>query len=209
MKRGCQSRDVRVRPGDEVPGRGVQALPERFALAAVRAVARQHVRVNHHSRALRLGDRARVVVRLGVDHEQLVDQRELLHQLAPGAVDDRPDRRRLVERRQNGADRQALLLLELQQPAEVAELGVMEVRLGEPAVDAGRDAASEVCRSVGRFERLGLLGAALEGLAVDLLARLDHDDRRPGVLGDGLGQHAEQRAFVVGHVRRPTSRLRP
>ena len=50
------------------------------------------------------------------------------------------------------------------QPAEVAELGVVEVRLGEPAIDARRDAAPELGGAIGRLERLGLLGALLEGL---------------------------------------------
>ena len=194
--------DVGVGPGNEVARRLVEALPECLALADVGAVAVEHLRVADHPRALGLGDRARVILRIGVDHQQLVDERHLLHQLAPRGTHDRADRRRLVERRQDRADRDALLLLERHEHAQVAELAVVEVRLGEPAIDAGGRAAALLGRAVGRLERLGLLGALIEGRAGDRLACLDHDDRRLGMLGDGLGQDAEERAVGVGHVGR-------
>ena len=70
--------------------------------------------------------------------QQLVDERQPLHQLAPRAL-ARSGRWSLASLSvgSTGADGQALLLLELDEPAEVGELGVVVVRLGEPAVDAG------------------------------------------------------------------------
>ena len=63
--------------------------------------------------ALGLGDLAGPVGRRRVDDEDLVEQRHAAHHLADRPADDRPDRLLLVERRQDEADRQALLLLEL------------------------------------------------------------------------------------------------
>ena len=151
--------DVCVRPRDQVARCLVEALPECFALTAVGAVLRQHLGVDDHPGALGLGDPARVVVRVRVDHQQLVDQPHLLHQLASGGTNDGPDGRRLIQRGQDGADGDALLLLESDQAAKIAELRVVVVGLGEPAVDAGRDAAALLGRAIGGLERLGLLGA--------------------------------------------------
>ena len=94
------------------------------------------------------------------------------------APDDRADRLLLVERRQDEADRQALLLLELDEAPQVGELGVVEVRLAEPALDAGRDGAGLLGGAVGGGERLGPRGELLERLPADGLAGLDDDDRR-------------------------------
>ena len=60
--------------------------------------------------------------------------------------------------------REALLLLELDEPAQVGELGVVEVRLGEPALDPGRDGAGFLGRPIRGGERLGALGELLERL---------------------------------------------
>src|SRR4051812_20225004 len=97
------------------------------------------------------------------------------HQLAARALDDRADRGRLVERWQNRADRDPLLLLERDEAAEVRELTVVVVRLGEPAIDARRHAAAVLRRTVRGFERLGLLRALVKRVARDWVARLDHD----------------------------------
>jgi hypothetical protein len=91
--------DVGVAPGDEVAARLEEALPEGFALAAIRAVAGQHVGVLDDARALALGDLASAVGRCGIDHEQLVDERHAVDQDAPGAGHDLPDRRLLVQGR--------------------------------------------------------------------------------------------------------------
>ena len=87
-------------------------------------------------------------------------ERDAAHHLAHRAPDDRPDRLLLVERRQDQRDRHALLLLELDQAAEVGELGVVEVRFGEPALDPGGDGAGLLGGAIGGRERLGLRGAA-------------------------------------------------
>ena len=128
--------------------------------------------------ALGLGDLARPVGRGGVDDQDLVEQRDAADHLADRPPDDRPDRLLLVERRQDEADRQALLLLELDEPAQVGELGVVEVRFAEPAVDPGRDGPRLLGGPVGGREGLGPRGQLLERLAADRLARLDDDDRR-------------------------------
>ena len=52
----------------------------------------------------------------------------------------------------------ALLLLERDEAAQVGELGVVEVRLAEPALDACRDGACLLGRPVGGGEGLGLRG---------------------------------------------------
>ena len=70
---------------------------------------------------------------------------------------------------------------------------MVEVRLGEPAVDLGRDRARLLGRAVRGGQRLRALGELLERLAADRLAGLDDDDGRLGPLGDRLGQGAEQR----------------
>ena len=74
---------------------------------------------------------------------------------------------------------------------------MVEVRLGEPAVDLGRDRARLLGGAVRGGQRLGALGELLERLAADRLARLDDDDGRLRPLGDRLGQRAEQRRAGV------------
>ena len=116
------------------------------------------------ARALRLGDLARPVGRRRVDDEDLVEQRHPADHLAHRAADDRPDRLLLVEGRQDEADRQALLLLERHEPAQVGELGVVEVRLAEPALDPGGHGARLLGGAVGGGERLGPRGELVERL---------------------------------------------
>ncbi len=87
-----------------------------------------------------------------IDYQQLVEQRHLLHQLAPCRTDDVADGGGLIERRQHGADGQPLLVLQVDQPPQVGELAVVVVRLGEPAVDARGDAAALLRRPVGGLE---------------------------------------------------------
>ncbi len=141
--------------------------------------------------ALRLGDGPSLVLRIRIDDQQLVDELVLLHQLASRGTDDRPDRCRLVERWQDRADGHALTLLERDESSQVTELRVVIVRLGEPAIDPGRGAPPLLDGALGRLQRLGLLGALLEGRAVDRVARLDDDDRRPRVLRHLFGQDPE------------------
>ena len=147
--------------------------------------------------ALGLGDLAGPVRRRGVDDEDLVEERHAADHLAHRPPDDRADRLLLVERRQHEADREPLLLLELDQPAQVGELGVVEVGLAEPALDAGRDGARLLGRAVGGGERLGAGGQLLEGRALDRLARLDDHDRRLGARGDRLGECPEQVRLAI------------
>ncbi len=116
-----------------------------------------------------------------------------------------PDRLLLVERRQDQRDRDALLLLELDEAPEVGELGVVEVRFAEPALDARWDGTRLLGGTVGGDERLRLRCQRVERRSADLLARLDDHDRRLGTGGDGLGQRPEQvRVHPVGagHRRR-------
>ena len=89
--------DIRVAPHDDVARRLEQAFPERLALPAVRAVARQHVRVLDDAGTLAGRDLARRVLGGGVDHDQLVHERDGLHEHQPCPTDDGTDRRRLVQ----------------------------------------------------------------------------------------------------------------
>ena len=152
--------------------------------------------------ALGLGDLARPVRRRGVDDEDLVEERHPPDHLADRAPDDRADRLLLVERRQDEADRQALLLLELRQPAQVGELGVVEVRLAEPALDARGHGARFLRGPVRGGEGLGAGRQLLERLAPDRLARLHDDDGRLRARGDRLGHRAEQVGRAVDRGRR-------
>ena len=68
---------------------------------------------------------------------------------------------------------------------------MVEVGLGEPAVDPGRDGARLLGGAVGRGERLGPLGQLLERLAADRLAGLDDDDR--GLAPAGRSPRAARR----------------
>ena len=65
--------DVRVRPDHDVAGRLVEALPERLALAAVAAVARQHLAVDRYPGSLGGGDLPRAVLGVGVHDQELID----------------------------------------------------------------------------------------------------------------------------------------
>ena len=165
-------------------------------------VAAQHVGVLDDPGALGLGDLARPVGRRGVDDEDLVEERHPADHLADRPPDDRADRLLLVEGRQDEADRQALLLLELGQPAQVGELVVVEVRLAEPALDAGRHGARFLRGAVGGGQGLGVGRQLLERLAPDRLAGLHDDDGRLRARGDRLRHRAEQVGRAVDRGRR-------
>ena len=194
--------DVRVGPGDDVAGRLVERLPERLALAPERAVAGQDVGMLDDPGALGLGDLAGPVRRRRIDDDDLVEERHPADHLADRPPDDRADRLLLVERRQDEADREALLLLELDEPAQVRELAVVEVRFAEPALDAGRHGPGLLGRPVGGGEGLGPRRQLLERLAADGLARLDDDDGRARARGDRLGHRPEQVRRDVARGRR-------
>ena len=197
--------DVGVGPHDDVAARREERLPERLALAAERAVARQHVGVLDDPRALGLGDLARPVGRRGVDDEDLVEQRHAPDHLAHAPAHDRADRLLLVERRQDQRDRDALLLLELDEPPEVGELGVVEVRFAEPALDAGGDGARLLGGTVGGDERLRLR-CQLSNVAPPISSRvLTTTTEGLARARDRLGQRPEQvrvHAVAAGHRRR-------
>jgi hypothetical protein len=94
--------DVGVAPGDEIAGRGVQALPERLPLALVAALAGQHVCVPYDPGTLGGGDRDGVVRRSGVDDEQLIDERHRLHERRARRPHDGSDGGGLVEGGEDG-----------------------------------------------------------------------------------------------------------
>ena len=165
--------DVGVDPGDDVPVEHVEALPERLALAAEGAELGQDLGVAVDRHAQLLGDLDGAVGAVRVDDHDLVDERHLVHQRAPHALDDRPDRPLLVQRRQPDADREVLPLLERHELADVGELVGMERVLGEPLVDDDRQRAGALDEGVGVGER-PLAGAQLleRGEADRLLASL-------------------------------------
>ena len=104
------------------------------------------------------------------------------------------------------ADRQPLLLLERRQAGEVGELGVVEVRLGEPAVDPGGDGA-RLLRRRGRRPRAsppaGRAARTSGGRSGSRVLTTMTVGSRP--LGDRLRQGAEQRRAR----RRRAARTRP
>ncbi len=157
--------------------------------------------------AFGLGDLAGPVRRRGVDDEDLVEERDAAHHLPDRPADDRPDRLLLVERRQDQRDGDALLLLELDEAPEVGELGVVEVRLAEPALDADRDGAGLLGGAIGGGERLGAGRELLERRPADDLAGLHDDDGRLRPGGDRLRQRTEQVGLAIG--ARPAGRTRP
>ena len=91
-----------------------------------------------------------------------------------------------------------LRLLERDQAAQVAELGVVEVGLAEPALDPDRDRPALLGGAIGGGERLGARGQLLERRALDPFAGLDHDDRWLRAGRDRLGQRPEQVALAAG-----------
>jgi hypothetical protein len=101
----------------------------------------------------RLGHLASSIGRIGVDDQELVEQREALHQLVAGPADDDADRLFFVQGRQHQADGQTLLALELHQPTQIAELAVVEVRFAEPALDPHRHRSRVLGRPLGRGQR--------------------------------------------------------
>ena len=153
------------------------------------------------SRPLRFGDLARPVSRGGIDHEDLVQERDTADHLPHRLAHDRPDRLLLVEGRQDKADGEALLFLQGHQAVQVGELGMMEVRFAEPALDPDRDGAPLLCCPVCGGERFRAGGQLVEGRAHQALAGLDHDHRWSGAGSDRLWQGAEQVAFAIGAAR--------
>ena len=147
--------------------------------------------------ALAGGNLAGAVVRVGVHDQELVHQWVALHQVPSSPADDGPDRLGLVERRQHQADGQPGLLLEVDQPVEVGELAMMEVRLAEPALDSERYSARIVGRLFGRGQRLLPLGKLIERGLADRLARLDDDHRLARAGRDRLRQRAEEERRTV------------
>jgi len=161
--------------------------------------------MDHDPGAGRLGDLARSIGRIGVDDEQLIEQRMAFHQFAPGPLHDDPDRLLLVERREHQADGQPLLALEVDQAVEVAELAVVEVRFAEPALDPKRDRTGLECGTLGGSQRLGPRLELLERGLADRLTSLDDDDRLAGASGHGFGQRTEQERLAVARGRRRRS----
>ena len=90
-----------------------------------------------------------------------------------------------------------LRLLEGHQAAQVAEFGVVEIGLAEPALHADRDRPPFLGGAVRGGQCLGARGQLVEGGPLDPLARLDHDDGRLGAGGDRLRQRTEQVALAA------------
>ena len=124
--------------------------------------------------------------------QQLVDQRDAVHERLADASDDQADRLLLVEGREAHADRQALPLLQVHQAMEVAELAGVERVLREPPVDDGRQGAALLERGIGRREAPRLGPQVLERPRGDGLSRLHHHHRGAGSGRHRLGQAPEQ-----------------
>ena len=193
--------DVGVGPDHDVAARLVEALPQRLALAGEAAVSRQHLLVDHDARALGPGDFAGSIGRVRVDDEQLVDEGVTLDELAPGPFDDDPDRFLFVQGRQDQADGQSLLVLQVDQARQVPKLAVVEVRLAEPALHSQRDRPRLIGGALGRGKSLGPCLQPLEGGLADRLACLDHDHRLAGPHRDGLRKRPEEERLAGARRR--------
>ena len=75
----------------------MQGLPQIFSLAGMGACFRSDLGGEQHAGPLGCGDAAGLVLRCGVDHEDLIDKRRGFHQLAANTADDFTDGIRLVE----------------------------------------------------------------------------------------------------------------
>ena len=189
--------DVGVDPGDDVAVEDVEALPERLALAGHRADLGQDLRVPHHGHAELGRDLGGAIGAVGVDDDELVDERHPVDEGALDAADDKADRPLLIERRQPDADRQAGLLLERHELARVAELAGVERVLGEPLVDDRRQRVAALRVRVGVGERALRRPQLVEGRGAERLLRLHHDDRRARLADDRLRHRPEQVAPVA------------
>ena len=116
---GDVAEQVGVEEDDEVAGGRGQRLPQRLALAGAGAVGGQHVGGGDDVGAGRPGDRGGGVGGVGVDDQQLVDQRQPAHPALVQVGDQAPDGRRLVPRRQDDADPVAAPALGPQQGVEI------------------------------------------------------------------------------------------
>src|SRR6185295_5223478 len=115
-------RDVRIDPHDDVAAQHVQALPQRLAFADVIAGAGKDLAVDVDRYALLPRDVARAVLGIRVDDDDLVDEREALHQARADRADDAAHRGLFVQRGQADRDGQPLTLLRLDQAPQVREL---------------------------------------------------------------------------------------
>jgi hypothetical protein len=155
-------------------------------------------------RALRLGDLAGPVGRRGIDDEDLVHERHAADHLTHGPPHDRPDGLLFVEGRQDQRHRDALLLLQLDEPPQVRELGVVEVRLAEPALDPGRDGTGLLGCPVRGGQALRLRSERIERRPADGLAGLHDHHGGLRSRGDRLGECPEQvriRRIAARHGR--------
>ncbi len=137
-------------------------------------------------------DLDRAVGRIRVDHHQLVDEGDLVDQRALHALDDRPDRLLLVERRQADRDGHAVPLLQCDELGDVAELVGVERVLGEPLVHDDRQRARALDEGIGVGERPFRGSELVEGGKAHRLLGLDHDDGGLRLARHRFGEGAEQ-----------------
>jgi hypothetical protein len=122
--------EVGVHEHDQVTAGDEQRLPHRLALARVGPeVGPDLVRAMDH-RTGPAGHSERVVARVRVDDDDLVEERRGLHQRLPNPTHDLAHRRRLVAGRHHQTRGQSGLPLEPEQGVEVPVLPAMGARAG-------------------------------------------------------------------------------
>ena len=188
-------RDVGIDPADQVALQHEQAFPEGLALSVEGAVARQDLAVLDDADAGPLGDGCCAIGRPGVDHDDLVEQWDPLHQRVLEGAHDLANRVLLVERGQPEADGDALSLFEIDEPAEVGELAAVKRVFREPAVDALRRRRPRLHaeRTVGILQRTDRAGGLHHHHAARQPAEQPADRRpqhhRPVHQAHGRAQH--------------------
>ena len=115
--------EVGIAPHDDVAVALVQRAPHRRALAVAVSVLGKHLRGGDHPGTTGDRDSGGVVVRVVVDDEDLVDEANVVDELAPNARDDVADRGLFVARRK--ADRHRPAGLRVGKGTGI-ELGVVE-----------------------------------------------------------------------------------
>ena len=182
--------DVGIRPHDDVAGRREQRLPERLALAAERAVAREHVQVLDDACSLGLGDLARPIGRRGVDDEDLVEQRTrpTISRIACARSGRSSPPRRASVARADTVTPCFSLSWTSRRSHRTRRDGSSTRRTSAPRGPA----RPGFFRLPDRRRSTRPSSGVSNVVPADLLARLDDDDRRLGTRGDRLGQCPEQ-----------------
>jgi hypothetical protein len=125
-------RNVGVHPNDEVALQQVEALPERFALAAKAFQTRQCLLMNvgRHSEFGR--NLSGMVGGVAVDQNYFIYQRRFIHKRALNRMNERSDGCLIIECGEPDAYAEILPLFEIDQPADIRKLAAVKSIFSRP-----------------------------------------------------------------------------